>query len=67
MAEVVIYGKPACPHTQKALNAYPEAEFRDVLASSQFLEESLHFSGGQRRIPVILKNGEPSIGFNGGS
>jgi glutaredoxin 3 len=67
MAETLIYGKPTCPHTKRALDAYPEARFVDVLLSADNLEEMLKLSDGQRRVPVIVENGEVSIGYNRGS
>ncbi len=31
------------------------------------MEEMLEFSKGQRKVPVIVRNGEVTIGFGGGS
>jgi len=67
MAETLIYGKPTCPHTKRALDAYPEARFVDVLLSADNLEEMLKLSDGQRRVPVIVEKGKVSIGYNRGS
>ena len=67
MAELLIYGKPTCPHTKRALEAYPGATFVDVMASRENMDAMLRFSGGQRRVPVIVQEGQASIGYNGGS
>ncbi|EGB13257.1 glutaredoxin [Pseudodesulfovibrio mercurii] len=67
MSEIVIYGKPTCPHTKRALAAHPEARFVDVLASEANMEEMLKLSGGQRRIPVIVEDGHACVGFKRGS
>ncbi|WP_338670180.1 UXX-star selenoprotein family 1 [Pseudodesulfovibrio methanolicus] len=67
MSEIVIYGKPTCPHTKRALAAYPGARFVDILASETNLEEMLRLSDGQRRIPVIVEDGKACVGFRRGS
>ena len=64
---IVIYGKSTCPHTRRALDAHPDAKFVDVLMSPADLEEMLRLTDGQRRIPVIVEDGQVSIGFNRGS
>ncbi|MEZ7195306.1 UXX-star selenoprotein family 1 [Pseudodesulfovibrio karagichevae] len=67
MSEIVIYGKPTCPHTKRALAAHPEARFVDILASEANMEEMLRLSDGQRRIPVIVEDGRVCVGFRRGS
>ncbi|MCJ2163167.1 MULTISPECIES: UXX-star (seleno)protein family 1 [unclassified Pseudodesulfovibrio] len=67
MGTIIIYGKTTCPHTKRALAAYPEARFVDVLASSANLDEMLQYSGGKKKIPVIVLNGQATIGYNRGS
>ncbi|MGE4423212.1 MAG: UXX-star selenoprotein family 1 [Pseudodesulfovibrio sp.] len=67
MSETVIYGKPTCPHTKRALAAHPEARFVDILASEANMEEMLRLSDGQRRIPVIVEDGRVCVGFRRGS
>ncbi len=67
MAETLIYGKPTCPHTRRALDAFPHARFIDVLMNPADLEEMLHLSEGRRRIPVIVEDGKPTVGYKGGS
>ena len=67
MTQIVIYGKPTCPHTKRALEAYPKAVFVDVLLSDDNMNKMLALSDGRRRIPVIVEGDAISLGFNGGS
>lgn len=67
MNETIIYGKPTCPHTKRALAAHPEARFVDVLADEANLAEMLRLTNGVRRIPVIVRDGEITVGYNRGA
>lgn len=67
MKQIVIYGKPTCPHTKRALEAYPEAVFVDVLLFDENLNKMLALSDGRRRVPVIVEGNDISLGYNGGS
>ncbi|PKN09978.1 MAG: glutaredoxin [Deltaproteobacteria bacterium HGW-Deltaproteobacteria-8] len=62
-----IYGKDGCPHTRRARDAWPEAEFLDVLANPLLLDEMLRLTNGVRRIPVIVRAGAVEIGFKRGA
>ena len=62
-----IYGKPTCPHTRRAREALPRAQFIDVLAAPEAMEEMLRLSGGVRRIPVIVQGESVSIGYKRGA
>ena len=62
-----IYGKQGCPHTKRARQAWPQAQFVDVLADPLLLEEMLKLSGGVRRIPVIVRGDLVEIGFQRGA
>ncbi|MHC1700881.1 MAG: UXX-star selenoprotein family 1 [Humidesulfovibrio sp.] len=64
---VRIYGKDGCPHTRRAREALPGAVFLDVIADPFLLEEMLRLTGGVRRIPIIVKDGEVEIGFKRGA
>jgi glutaredoxin 3 len=70
-AAVRIYGKADCPHTRRAREAMPDAVFLDVLGDPATLDEMLRLSGGERRIPVIVRGRGASecveIGFRRGS
>lgn len=67
MAEILIYGKPTCPHTKRALEANPKAKFLDVVLSQENMDAMLKHSGGQRRVPVIVEEGRVTVGYKGGS
>lgn len=67
MTDMIIYGKSTCPHTKRARDAHPDARFVDVLMNPADLEEMLKWSGGVKKIPVIVENGKATIGFNRGS
>ncbi|WP_320172878.1 UXX-star selenoprotein family 1 [Maridesulfovibrio sp.] len=67
MPKMIIYGKSTCPHTRRAREAYPDAEFVDVLMSVDDLNKMLELSGGKRRIPVIVEDGNVTVGYNRGS
>lgn len=66
---VVIFGKPSCPFTRAARQAYADAgrdvRFIDVKANPLDLDDMLRHSGGDRRIPVIVDCGTVSIGWGG--
>ncbi|MDO9632052.1 MAG: UXX-star (seleno)protein family 1 [Humidesulfovibrio sp.] len=62
-----IYGKDGCPHTRRAREAWPEAEFLDVLANPLLLDEMLRLTNGVRRIPVVVRAGAVEIGFKRGA
>ena len=64
--KVIIYGKSGWPFTDKARSVYgDQAEYIDVKADAQKLEEMLKLSGGVRKVPVIVEEGRVSIGFGG--
>ena len=65
----VIYTKPGCPYCAGAKDdmdqrgvAYDE---RDVTASSEVEAEALKWSKGARKVPIIVADGQASVGFNG--
>jgi len=62
---IVIYGKDGCPYTMKARAAHPDATYHDVSKDPAKLEEMLTFSDGVRKVPVIVTNGTPTIGYGG--
>ena len=66
---VVIYGKDGCPYTEAAIESYQQrgvrAEYIDVKKNPADLERMLTFSGGKRRVPVIVDAGKVTIGFGG--
>ncbi len=39
--------------------------YKDVIASPQDMEEMQNLIPGNRRVPVLLENGQVTIGFGG--
>ena len=64
--EIIIFGKEGWPFTEKARLAYEgKAKYYDVKSDSTKLEEMLKYSGGVRKVPVILEEGKVTIGYGG--
>lgn len=65
----VIYTKPGCPYCAAAkedLAKNGEAfEERDVKAGAAIEAEALKWSDGRRRVPIIVRDGIVTVGFNG--
>jgi len=66
--EVVIFTKPGCPYCAAAKKDLAEKgvqyEERDVASSAAVKEEAIKI-GGQAAVPVIVRNGEVTVGFGG--
>ncbi|SCY02107.1 UXX-star selenoprotein family 1 [Desulfoluna spongiiphila] len=66
---VTIYGKDKCPFTRAAVDALrekgDEVVYIDVLKSEEMMDKMLSISGGGRKIPVIVADGEVSVGWQG--
>ena len=66
---VLIFGKDSCPYTEAAREEYARRkvpfEYLDVTRNRADLDRMLEFSGGERRVPVIVENGKVTIGFGG--
>ncbi|HEX3704206.1 MAG TPA: UXX-star (seleno)protein family 1 [Vicinamibacterales bacterium] len=66
---VVIYGKNSCPYTQAARDDFAKrgvaVEYVDVKKNATDLQRMLELSGGRRAVPVIVENGQVTIGFGG--
>lgn len=69
MPMVLIFGKDACPYTIAAREHFEargeQVDYRNVRKSAPDLERMLEYSGGKRRVPVIVQNGRVTIGFGG--
>ena len=64
--KAIIFGKAGWPFTEKARSAYGEnAKYFDVKSDSTKLEEMLKYSGGVRKVPVIIEEGKVTIGYGG--
>lgn len=68
---VLIFGKDSCPYTEAAREdcARRKVPFQyvNVKKDRAELDRMLQFSGGQRRVPVIVEDGKVTIGFDGGT
>jgi glutaredoxin len=67
---VTIFGKDTCPYTQAAVADHKRRgvafEYVNVKKNAADLDRMLGFSGGQRRVPVIVgDDGKVVIGFGG--
>ena len=70
MSEVTIYTKVGCPYCAAAKKHYTDSgiEFTeiDVHETAGAKDEVLKLSGGKSIVPVIVENGEVTLGFGGG-
>jgi glutaredoxin 3 len=64
---IEIYGKDECPYTKAAVEAYtPQgAVYRNVKKDPQAMARMLELSKGRRVVPVIVEDGEVTIGYGG--
>lgn len=67
---VLIFGKDHCPYTEAAVEDYARrgiaTQYINVKKDPGALERMLGFSGGKRRVPVIVEAGDKvTIGFGG--
>ena len=65
---IEIFGKDSCPYTRAAVEHYePQGGvYRNVKKDPAELARMLEFSKGERRVPVIVENGQVvTIGFGG--
>jgi glutaredoxin 3 len=66
---VTIYGKDSCPYTQAARDDYAKRgvlfEYINVKKDAAALQRMLEYSKQRRAVPVIVENGEVTIGFGG--
>jgi glutaredoxin len=70
MSMVLIFGKAHCPYTQAAIDDFERrdiaVEYIDVKKDRADLERMLGYSGGHRRVPVIVEeSGKVTIGWGG--
>lgn len=66
---VLIYGKDGCPFTGAAKNDYARrgytVQYFNAQADPARLRELLAYSKGQRKVPIIVEDGQVTIGFGG--
>lgn len=69
MDKIKIYGKDIWPFTNAAREAYDkkgvEIEYINVIDNPLKLDEMLKYSGGKRKVPVILEGDNVILGYNG--
>jgi glutaredoxin 3 len=67
----LIFGKDSCPYTSAAREHYQTSgkpfQYINVVKDRSELKRMLEYSKGIREVPVIVENGEVTIGFAGGS
>lgn len=70
MSGVTIYTKDGCPYCAAAKKHYTEQgksfEEINVFDTPGAKEKVLELSGGKSIVPVIVENGEVTVGFGGG-
>jgi glutaredoxin 3 len=71
MNTILIFGKDTCPYTSAARQDYADAgkhfEYINVIQDRDQLKRMLEYSKGVREVPVIVENGEVTIGYAGGT
>lgn len=64
-----IYTKPGCPYCAAALDDLNgrgvDYVQKDVKSGTAVEQEALKWSKGQRRVPIIVTDGDVQVGFNG--
>ena len=64
--KIIIYGKAGWPYTNEARSAYGgTAVYIDVMQDKTKLGEMLQYSGGARKVPVIVDGDTVKIGYGG--
>jgi glutaredoxin len=70
MTDVKIYVKQGCPHCEAALRYLQQEQIDfeqvDVNRVPGAQDEALQASGGQRRVPIIVRGDDVEVGFRGG-
>jgi len=66
---VTIYGKDGCPYTLNARRSFEEqgdeVQYINVLRDPEALRRMMSLTGGQRRVPVIVRGDTVTVGFGG--
>ena len=64
--KIMIFGKSGWPYTDSARKALKgEVEYFDVKMDRAKLEEMIKYSNGVRKVPVIVKGTDVTIGYGG--
>jgi len=68
--EILIFGKDTWPYTNQAREAFAkrgqDVKYVNVKADAENMKAMLKYSDGIRKVPVIVEQGNVTIGFNGG-
>jgi glutaredoxin 3 len=68
---ILIFGKDSCPYTTAARQDYQSNgkafQYINVVQHRSELKRMLEYSKGVREVPVIVENGQVTIGYAGGS
>jgi glutaredoxin 3 len=68
---ILIFGKDTCPYTTAARQDYQKDgksfQYINVIKDRSELKRMLEYSKGVREVPVIVENGQVTIGYAGGS
>jgi len=69
--KILIFGKDTWPYTNQAREAFAkqgqEVKYVNVKADAEKMKAMLKYSDGIRKVPVIVEQGNVTIGFNGGT
>ena len=69
MPDVIIYGKDSCPYTVAAREDFERRKFDvryiNVKKNPAELQKMLDLTRGSRQVPVIVEDGNVTVGFGG--
>ena len=69
--KILIFGKDNWPYTNQAREAFAKqgqnVNYVNVKADAEKMKNMLEYSDGIRKVPVIVEQGNVTIGFNGGT
>ena len=69
--KILIFGKDNWPYTNQASEAFAKqgrnVKYVIVKADAEKMKNMLKYSDGIRKVPVIVEQGNVTIGFNGGT
>lgn len=67
--KILIFGKDTWPYTASAREAYEKkgkaVTYVNVVSDQKKMAAMLKYSGGDRKVPVIVDQGEVIIGYQG--
>ena len=70
MADIKLYTKVGCPYCAKIRESFDKDNVEyteiDVHSSEDAMHDALAYSGGQRMVPILVKDGNVSVAPDGG-